>query len=406
MKNNIVAGLKIGRNGVSMVALEREPKTQAVVFVGSSKAAAAEGVRGGCVINLEDVTEAVVKATEDISQKSGRRISSVFVNISGPDIRQQVSHAVIALPQRGCEIAQKNIGDLIESCKIVSVPLERHLLYQLPIEYAIDGQAGVKNPLGLYGNKLEADVMMVTAPFNQVQNIIKAVNFAGLDVEQVVLTAIALSNSTLNPDEKKNGVLLIDLKTDLTEFGVFRDNALLFFDSIPMGQAAIINGIAAKFDIPYELAEDLRKKYAFLGAEDDPRGLEHIPVDWMGKRHSILRNDLNKAMADGLEQIFSGIAEKAKQFKRFNNCVRSGAILHGGTVETEGLLEWAAHKLGFAVKEALPCKELGSFPFQDSMTAAGLALFGLKTKRDAHTPNARFLRSVFQKTGELLADFF
>ncbi|MCX5716097.1 MAG: cell division protein FtsA [Candidatus Omnitrophica bacterium] len=405
-KNNIVAGLEIGCTKVSMVALEKDSKSGAVSFVGSAKAAVSNSVRKGSVVNLDNVTEGIVKVTEDISQKNKRRISSVFVNISGPDIKQEISHPVTALPQRSSEISQKNIDDLLESCKIVSVPLDRHLLYLFPLEYMIDGQDGVKNPKGLYGSKLEADVLMVTAPFNQVQNIVKAVNFAGLDVERVVLTGVGLSNSVLSEDDKKKGVLLIDMKTDITEFGIFKEGALLFFDSVARGQADIINEIAARFDVPYELAMDLKKKYAFFAGDSDGRSNEGIPLDWMGKQHSIVRSDLNKVMISGLEAVFGEISGKIRGFKGFNNIVKGGAVICGGTVAMEGFVEWAASKLGFSAKEAASRNAAGVILDEGYMTALGLAELGLKTRQGTGLTNNGFLKSIFHKTGELLADYF
>lgn len=405
-KNNLVAGLEIGRTNASMVVLEKDPKSLTAGFVAAVKVPLGASVRKGSILNLENITEAIIKLTEDISHKDKRRLGSVFVNISGPDIRPQISHPVTALAQRGCEITEKNVADLLESCKIVSVPLERHLLYLNPLEYIVDDQAGVKNPIGLYGSRLEANVLIVTAPFNQVQNIVKAVNFAGLDAEQVLLTNVALADSVLSEDEKKRGVLLIDMKTDLTEFGIFREGLLLFFDAIPKGQADIIDEISSRFDIPYELAQDLKKRYAFLGAQDDRRNQENIPVDWMGKNRNIVRGELNRILASNLDFIFEGILESVKKYRGFNNAVKAGAVICGGAVNTEGFMERSGQRLGFTVRQATLRKALSAGLDDSYMTALGLAEFGLKARQDTGANGGGFLKSVFNKTGELLADYF
>lgn len=409
-KRDIVVGLEIGRNRVNMTAVdiyENEERNGDVNLLFASKTSCADGVRNGSVINLDSVTEAISKLLEESKQKTQKTFSSAYVNISGINIQQEVINSVITLPQRGCEINEKHIKDLMDSCKIISIPMDSYLLYLLPLEYIIDGQSGIKDPLGLCGTRLEARIMIITAPFNQIQNIIKAVNFAGLEVDEVVLNPFANACSMLDEEEKKKGVLLIDLKTDFTEIAVMCNESLLFFKAIAKGQGDITAEIASRLNIPFEYAEELKTRYGFLdAAQADPRNQDVIPVEWMGKRINVARGDVNKIIAERLGLIFDVINEEIKGFKGFHNSVRAGAVVSGGAIYMDGFIEWITNNLGF---NARPAVLKSSFSKLDHSygTSLGLLRFGLLKKGGAKTKGeSRLFKRVFQKTGEILGDYF
>lgn len=406
VRKNIIAGLEIGRTKVAMIA--GEFKNGDFNFLGASKIRCLDGVKNGAVVNLDSVIEAIIKLVDDVSQKSGKKINFAFINIGGLNITEEITHTVMALPQRSCEISQKHIEDLIDSCKIMSVPLDRHLLYLSPLEYIIDEQEGIKNPIGLCGNKLEAKVFIVTAPFNQVQNIIKAANFAGLEVGEVVLNPIANSYSLIGDKEKRDGALLIDFKTDFTELSIFKGDALLFFKTVTKGQGDITNEIAARFNLPLEIAEDLKVRYGFLptSSAQDSRSSDTIPLEWMGKSLKISRGDLNKIISEQLEIIFNFILEEIKDFSGFNDIVRTGAIITGGCTSMEGFLEWASRRLGFFVRQGLVKTDLG-FSGEGYVTAAGLLKLGVKKNQELQAKGrVRLFKKAIQKTEEILSDYF
>lgn len=376
-------------------------------FLNASETDCLDGIKNGTIINLDSVTESLIKLIEDINQKINRKINSAFVSISGLNLKQEVVDSVITLPQRGCEISKKNIDDLIESCKIVSVPLDRYLLCLLPLGYIIDGQDGIKEPAGLYGNRLEAKVSIITAPFNQVQNIMKAVNSAGLEIEEIVLNSLANVYSLLTLEEKKEGVLLIDFKTDLTELAIFKEGSIVFFEMIARGQEDITNEIAARFKIPAEIAEELKIRYAFLDStQQDVRNQEAIPLEWMGAKQQFLRGDLNRIVSDQIGIILDLILDKLKDLDNFNNVIKKGAVVNGGPVSMDGFLEGVSQKFGFMVSPGI--LRQGIAPLGNSyITSSGLARFGFEKKLNMKVKgNAGFLKKVYRRADELLTEYF
>lgn len=408
-KKNIVTGLEIGNGKLGMVAAEISPEG-GFDLLGASKVRCGGGVKNGSVVDLDSVTEAIVKLTDELSQRIERKIDSAFVNISGLNIKVETANPVIMLTQKGSEISERHVKELIESCKILSVPLDRHLLYLSPLEYIVDGQDGIENPVGLYGARLEAAALVITAPYSQVQNIVKTVNSAGIEVDEVILTTLANSYCVLTEDEKKLGSVLIDFKTDLTEISIFKGDSILFFDTIPNGQADITNDIARQFNVPFDLAEAMKLRYGFLNSSGttDERNRETIPMDWMGASQNISRGELNKIISDRLGETLNAVLKTIKEFKDFNNAVKSGAVMTGGCVAMEGFLEWTAQKVGFSTRPgSLPSLNLKTSGADSYITSFGLARYGFNKRRSALVnPKANFFKKVFQRADAVLSDYF
>lgn len=384
-----------------------EVKDDNFTFLCASQVPCVNGMKNGTVVNLDAITEAIVTVVEQMHQKSGARVDSSLVNISGLHVQGKITHSALTLPRRACEITPRHAADLMESCKIVSVPLDRHLLYFSPLEYVIDGQDGIKNPIGLCGSKLEAKVFIATAPFNQVQNICKAANAAGVGVEEVTLTSQANSYSVVRQEEKREGVLLVDFKRDLTEVAIFKDSALLFFKTIPRGQGYITDAIARRFNIPCELADDLKTRYGFLGDGPDVRNEETIPLEWMGRNQHIARGDLNRIIQEGLESII-GLSSKAiRDVENFNDIVKTGAVVTGGCTALEGFLDWAHTKAGFSLRQGqviAGCQQA----CEDSYATSWGLVNGIleKAQKGSTKVNGSIFKKVFHKAGEVLGDYF
>ena len=417
-KRGVIAGLEIGRRGVRIVA--GEVIDGAFHCIGASRAACSDGVKNGTVINLDSVTEAIVTAVEEIHQKTQTRITRAFANISGLHVKGEAVNALIALPQRGAEITQKNIDDLIESCTIVSVPLDRYLLALHPLDYILDGQDGITNPLGLCGSKLEAKVFIVTTPYNQVQNVIKTVQYAGLEVGGTILTILANAYAVVTDDDRDQGVAVIDCKTDFTEVSIFQGGDPVFFTTIPKGQQAITDRIAETLAIPLELAEELKVQYAFLdnAQGEDRRNQETIPLEWMGRSQGIVRRDLNAIVGGQLDVLATAIRDALQGFDGLHDIVKKGMVITGGCTAMEGYVEYLSARLGFTLRQGCVARGLDAwlegYRFADIearseeyAVALGLLRYGLlKSREIAARRSARFFKRVVQKTGEVLSDYF
>ncbi|MBI4335864.1 MAG: cell division protein FtsA, partial [Candidatus Omnitrophica bacterium] len=380
-KNHVIAGLELGNTALRIAV--GEMKDNALNFLGVSEIRSRDTVKNGIVINLDNAAEAISRLLDEVDLKIGRKINSALVNISGPDVKQEIANSVITLPQRGCEITRKHLDDLISACKIASVPLDRRLLYIRPLGYIIDGQGGVKEPIGLCASRLEAEILIITAPFNQTQNIVKALNSAGLDVEEIAPTIVAGARTSLTPEQRNGGAALVDFKTYSTELAIFEGGSPVFFETVSRGQAPVTEKISARFNIPCQIAEVLKLKYGFIDAGGgDPRNRETIPVEWMGATRNISRGELNKIINEEAGLLLDAVAGRIKGIKNAGNLLTKGIILTGGVVSTEGFLEMAGQKFGFAVS-AGASPEVNSPAGNSASVAGGLVKMGFEKRVEA-----------------------
>ncbi len=402
-KKKILAGLEIGSDKVGMVIGEAQGGALECIY--AARTPCVDGIKNGTVVDLERVTEAIAKLLEEAAGKGIPQIHHGFVNISGCAVKAQVAGSVVTLPRRGCEIEKKHLDDLITSCKIVSVPMDEYLLYMTPLEYVLDAQGAIKDPVGLCGSRLEARILLVTAPFNQVQNIVKAANFAGLEIHEVVMTSLANASAILSREEHEQGVLIIDLKADLTELALIKNESLLFFQALPKGQRAVTARIASHFGLPFDLAEDLKLRYGFIDpAKQDPRLQEEIPLEVMGRRQRVTRGALNAIMEEELSSIIELAIAALRACPGFVDMARSPAVVLGGAASIEGLNEWAADRFGFGLRIGIGSQNKSLLEY-DHAVSVGLLKRGIK-REDIRREEPRFFKKIFQKTGDLLNDYF
>ena len=187
---------------------------------------------------------------------------------------------------------------------------------------------------------------------------------------------------------------------------IFREGRLLFFKVIPKGQADLTDAIASRFDIPVEIAEELKVGYGFISGPSDHRNQENIPVEWMGNNKNIPRGEINKVISERLGVIFNLISEEVKNFSGFKDIVKAGAVITGGCTYMEGFLEGATERLGFSVRQGTLNQVFG-ISAETYAVSLGLVKFGLQTREviDGKTSGGLF-KKVFHKANEILTDYF
>jgi cell division protein FtsA len=212
----------------------------------------------------------------------------------------------------------------------------------------------------------------------------------------------------LTDEETKQGALLIDFKTDMTEIAVITNGSLAFFESLPAGQEAITNEISSRLKVPYEVARELKVRYGFLleTGRQDPRNEETIPLEWMGAKQNIARGDLNRVIHDQSQAVFTAISEKLKNIKNFNNIIKRGAVITGGAAYMEGFLENAIQRFGFTARLGI-IKRCAPRLGNEYATPAGLAFLAFKRRLANRTkPESNLFKKMYQKADAILTEYF
>ncbi|MDO9555428.1 MAG: cell division protein FtsA, partial [Atribacterota bacterium] len=231
--DEIVVGLDIGSGKVCTVIGELGEDDQ-IEIIGISTVPSL-GIKKGVIIDLEQAIQSVKKSIEIAERMAGMRINSAFVSIAGSHISSVNSKGVIAISGESPEITENDIEKVIEAAKAGIVSSEKELIHTLSREFIVDGQSGISDPLGMSGARLECKVHIVTGSITVVQNLIKCVEEAGLDIEEVIFGTLASSNAVLSSAEKDLGVLLIDIGAGTTEIAIFVEGGLAYSAVLPVG---------------------------------------------------------------------------------------------------------------------------------------------------------------------------
>lgn len=349
-KENIVVGLDIGTTKVcalvAEVSRENRPK---IIGIGTSLS---KGLKKGVVINIEETVESVKKAVEEAKKMAGVEIKDVYTGIAGGHINGLNSRGVVAIKNQ--EVTMADIEKAIEAARAVAIPPDREILHVVPQEFIVDGQKGIKNPLGISGVRLEVEVHIITGAITSVQNIVKSINKAGLEVTDIILQPLASSEAVLTPDEKDLGVALIDIGGGTTDLAVFVNGSVSHTAVIGIGGNHLTNDIAVGLRTPTAEAERLKIQYGCamtsLLRENDP-----IEVSSIGGRppRLVSHQAIAEIIEPRAEEIFSLTSKEMRKID-YVDMISSGIVLTGGSSIMEGMAEVAEKMTGMPVRRGTP----------------------------------------------------
>jgi cell division protein FtsA len=375
-----IVGVDLGTTKIAAIVAEVEDEDLKIVGVGSTPS---NGLKRGVIVNLEKAIESIEKAVDEASRMAGVKVDSCYAGISGSHIESINAHAMIATARTGGVVTKRDIERVIEQAKAIALPMDREIIHAIPIEYVVDNEKGIKDPVGMSGVKLEAEVHIVTAAITSAQNIYTALERAGLRVKDLVLQPLASSYSVLQPDEIDLGVCLLDIGGGTTDLAIFYDGAIRYSEVIPLGGEYITNDIAIGLRTPYKQAEETKRKYASISLSPE-EGKEEIKVPGIGGREDreITKELLASIVTPRAEEILM-ITNKAIKRSGFFDILAAGVVITGGTARLRGIDTLAEDIFHLPVKIGIP-KQIGGLTdiVQDPIyaTGVGLILYGFEKK--------------------------
>ena len=297
------------------------------------------GIKNGIISELGLLAEAIALVLNKFSDFSGNRPKSLYVSMQGPNAKATHSIGIIPISERSNKIITSgDIARVNQQAYSLGLNLEEHVLHQISQGYLIDGQNKVADPAGLYGHKLEADLLLVTALNRDVENLISAVDRAGYRVRAVVLSAYAASLAVLPEGVKSRGCCLLDIGFESTQMLVFKDGVLRAFESFNFGSSHLTEALADKLKLPYDLAESIMTSYgSVLSAQINPEA--EVLVNEKDKSYRpIKRKVICSIIENRLEELFRGIKERLALYRKTLD-FPEGIIASGKTALLEGFLE-------------------------------------------------------------------
>jgi len=348
--SNMVVGLDIGTSKV--VAIVGQPTDDGGIEIAGIGSHPSRGMKRGVVINIESTVLSIQRAVEEAELMAGCDIHSVYVGVAGSHISSMNSDGVVAIKER--EVTPSDIERVIDSARARAISEGQRVLHVLPQEFSIDTQGGIREPLGKSGVRLEAQVHLVTAAQNAVQNIEKCVRRCGLDVDAIILEQLASSMAVLTEDERELGVCMVDIGGGTTDMAIFTEGAIRHTAVIPIAGDQVTNDIAMALRTPTQHAEEIKVKYACaltqLAASD-----EMIKVPSVGDRpaRDLSRQALAEVVEPRYEELFTLVRDELRR-SGYEDMVAAGVVLTGGTSRMEGVSELAEEIFHMPVRIACP----------------------------------------------------
>jgi len=375
--HHIVVGLDIGTTKIC--AIIGDVKSDGGVDVIGFGSHPSRGLKKGMVVNIESTVESIRQAIDDAQMMAGVEVGSVYVGIAGGHITGINSTGIIAVKNQ--EITAREIEKVIDAARVVALPMDREVIHVLPQEFIVDDHDGILDPLGMSGVRMEARVHIVTAAVTSAHNIVKCVNKADLEVEDIVLEQLASAETMLSPDERELGVVLIDIGGGSTNIALISGHAVKHTAVLGVGGQHITNDLAYGLNTTLPEAERLKKTY---GCAYSPKAGMHeiIEVRSLGERElqRHTRMDLCDIIEPRVEEILQMALQEIKQ-SAYADSAKAGVVLTGGTALLPGLVELAEDIFRLPARCGVPTGIGGMVEMVNSpmyATGVGLLQFALK----------------------------
>ena len=400
---DLIVGLDIGTSKI--VALVAEAQPEGGINIIGMGSAPSRGLKKGVVVDIEATVAAIQRALEEAELMANCKIMQVYTGIAGSHIKAQNSSGM--LPIRDREVSQSDKDRVVEIARALNIPADQQVLHVLPQEYIIDGQDGVREPLGMSGVRLEVKVHIVTGAVSAAQNIVKCVRRCGLEVQDLVLQPLASSKAVLNDDEKDLGVCLVDIGGGTTDIAVYTRGAIQHVAVIPIAGDQITNDIAMTLRTPTREAEDLKIQHGnALRQLADPK--EMIEVPGIGERgpRMLSKQLLSEVIEPRAEELYSLVQAELRR-SGFEEQISSGIVLTGGSSQMRGMVELAEEVFHMPVRIGVP-DYIGGFSERVKnprfATSVGLLLIGLEKQETDHA--ARIQGASFKQILERMKSWF
>ncbi|OGT23820.1 MAG: cell division protein FtsA [Gallionellales bacterium RIFOXYB12_FULL_54_9] len=373
---NLVVGLDIGTSKI--VAIVGEVKADGMLEVIGMGMHESSGLKKGMVVNIEATVGAIQRALEEAELMADCKITEVHTGIAGSHIRSTNSSGMVKIKEN--EVTQADVDRVLETASSISLPADQQKLHVLEQEFSIDGQEGIKKPLGMSGMRLDVEVHIVTGAVAAVQNIMKCIHRCGLEVNELILQPLASSKAILAEDEMALGVCLVDIGGGTTDIAVFTGGAIRHTAVIPIAGDQITNDIAMALRTPTQNAEEIKIRYGCALHQLADEGVMEVPgVGERGPR-SLSRKTLAEVIEPRVEELYTLVQAELRR-SGYEDLMSSGIVITGGSSAMQGMVELGEEIFHLPVRLGIP-KYVGGLSevvkTPRMATGVGLLLYGLE----------------------------
>ena len=341
------------------------------------------GMHKAMVVNIDEAKDAIRESIKKAEQTSGLRIESAYVGVTGRHIASMNNRGVVAITRQDRMVRTDDLKRVLDSARNVKIPTGHKLLHAIPRAYAVDGQPGVKNPVGMYGYRLDVETHIITAATTAVQNLVKCVRGVGVDIDELVLEPIASAEAVLSEEEKEMGIVLADIGGGTTDICVFKEGSIWHTAVLPVAGYQMTRDIAIGLGLPFDVAEEMKKRYGSVMPIHEVRDEELEMISRDG--HGVSYQELCDIVRARVDEILRLILLELPQ-SNYETIVPAGLVLTGGSSNLPGIDLLGREILRLPVRVGVPQRVGGINDMLDSpayATGVGLILWANRNKSTA-----------------------
>jgi len=377
-KRSNLTSIDVGTTKICTTIAEMTENGDAwVVGVG---VAPSHGLHKGLVVNITEAREAIRASVKKAEQACNYKVESAYLGVTGRHVSSLNNRGVVAITRNDRLVRPDDLKRVLSSAQSVRVPDDRKLLHVIPRGYSVDGQVGVKNPVGMYGFRLDVETHIITAAATSIQNLVKCVRGIGIDIDDLILEPLASSEAVLTADEKQVGVVLADIGGGTTDICVFKDGSIWHSAILPVAGYQLTRDVAIGLGLPFDVAEEMKKRYGSVMPVYESKMETANPISEDG--HGVSYQDLCDIIRARIEEILRLILLELPS-SDYESLVPAGLVLTGGSANLSGIETLGREILRLPVRVGVPTHISG---ITDSLrdpayaTSVGLLLWGAKNE--------------------------
>jgi cell division protein FtsA len=375
-KRGTITAIDVGTTKVcTIIANVEETGNIRVIGVGITPST---GMHKGLVVNLKEAGQSIQASVRKAELMSGFKVESAYIGVTGRHVTSTNNRGAISISTGDKLVRSDDLKRVLKSAQNIKVPPERKLLHIIPRGFALDGQTGVKNPVGMHGQRLDVETHLITAAISSVQNIMKCVRGIGIEVDDLVMEPLASSEAVLSEEEKQNGVILADIGGGTTDVAIFRDGSIWHTAVLPVAGYQLTRDVAMGLGLPFDVAENMKKRYASVMPIYE--GKRQTPEEMLQDGHGVSYQDLCDIVRARIEEIVRLVMLELPQ-QEYEQLVPAGLVFTGGSSNLSGIDALTREIIKLPVRVGSPTNLPGipqSLQNPAYATAVGLVLWANK----------------------------
>ncbi|KPL16931.1 MAG: cell division protein FtsA [Anaerolineae bacterium SM23_84] len=403
-----IVGIDVGTTKVcTLIGEIDDADNLCIVGVGVSPS---HGLSKGVVVNVDEASKSIADSIEKAERVSGYTIESCYVGLAGKHISSTNSRGVVAVGRGERRITEEDAERALEAAQAIAVPHNREIVHVIPRSYTLDGVAGVRDPVGMVGFRLEVEAHIVTGAVASIRNLVQCIENADVEVNDLILQPLASGQAVLTPEERQTGVVLVDAGGGTTDVAIFVDGSIWHSVVLPVGGNNLTNDLSVGLRTPFATAEELKIKYGHVLPElVDPDDMVEVRAFGEGESQSVSRRQMAEVLEARAEEMFAMIVNEMKR-SGYEGLLPAGLVLTGGTAELQGFKELGREMLQLPVRVGRVGNISGLLDAVSSpayATAVGLLLWGLRhgtSERRAQKRRSRWA-DLYQRFTDILRAF-